>query len=44
MSYSRFIAGLRKSGVALDRKLLSDIAHNDRPTFDKLVEIAKKVA
>jgi large subunit ribosomal protein L20 len=44
LSYSRFISGLKKSGVLLDRKLLSDLALSDQPTFSKLVEIAKKAA
>jgi len=44
MSYSKFIAGLKKGGVSLDRKLLSDIAYHDAETFSKLVEIAKKAA
>jgi large subunit ribosomal protein L20 len=43
-NYSRFISGLKKSGVILDRKLLSDIALNDPATFGKLVEMAKKAA
>ena len=44
LSYSKFIAGLKKGGVALDRKLLSDIAIRDQAVFTKLVEIAKKAA
>ncbi len=44
LSYSKFIAGLKKGGILLDRKLLSDIAINDSGTFVKLVEIAKKAA
>jgi large subunit ribosomal protein L20 len=44
ISYSKFVAGLKRGGVSLDRKLLSDIAYNDAPTFTKLVEIAKKAA
>ncbi len=44
LSYSRFISGLKKSGVLLDRKLLSDLALSDQPAFVKLVEIAKKAA
>jgi large subunit ribosomal protein L20 len=44
MSYSRFICGLKKGGILLDRKLLSEIATNDAPTFNKLVEVAKKAA
>ena len=41
ISYSRFMAGLKKSGVELDRKVLSDLAVRDKITFAKLVETAK---
>ena len=41
MSYSRFICGLTKAGIELDRKVLSDIAINDAAAFTKLVETAK---
>lgn len=41
VTYSRFIAGLTKSGVALDRKILSDLAITDPAGFSKLVEMAK---
>jgi large subunit ribosomal protein L20 len=41
LSYSRFIAGLAKAGVALDRKVLADIAVRDAPAFAKLVDTAK---
>ena len=41
MSYSKFICGLKKAGVDLNRKVLSDIAVNDAAAFAKLVEIAK---
>ena len=41
ISYSRFMAGLKKSGVELDRKVLSDLAVRDKTTFAKLVETAK---
>ncbi|MBN2453247.1 MAG: 50S ribosomal protein L20 [Candidatus Omnitrophica bacterium] len=41
MSYSRFIAGLGKTKVALDRKVLADIAVTDKKSFAKLVETAK---
>jgi large subunit ribosomal protein L20 len=41
VTYSRFIAGLTKSGVALDRKILSDLAITDPTGFAKLVEMAK---
>jgi large subunit ribosomal protein L20 len=41
MSYSRFIAGLNKAGVQVDRKALADIAVSDADTFKKLVDTAK---
>lgn len=41
ISYSRFIAGLKKSSVELDRKVLAQIAESDGGTFADLVEIAK---
>jgi large subunit ribosomal protein L20 len=41
VTYSRFIAGLTKSGIALDRKILSDLAITDPAGFSKLVEMAK---
>ncbi len=41
LSYSLFINGLKKAGVALDRKNLADIAARDLDTFGKLAEIAK---
>ena len=41
MSYSKFIAGLAKAGVALNRKMLSEIAINDPTGFKALVEKAK---
>ena len=41
MSYSRFMDGLKKSGVELDRKVLSDIAITDPKGFAALVEQAK---
>lgn len=42
--YSRFINGLQKAGVLLNRKMLSQIAIEDPKTFDALVEIAEKHA
>jgi large subunit ribosomal protein L20 len=39
--YSRFINGLQRSGVLLNRKMLSQIAIEDPVTFDKLVEMAE---
>ncbi len=41
VTYSRFIAGLAKSGVALDRKILADLAITDPSGFAKLVDTAK---
>ena len=41
MSYSRFMDGLKKAGVELDRKVLSDIAITDPKGFTALVEKAK---
>ncbi len=41
ISYSRFINGLKKAGIEIDRKMLADIAMNDEKTFTKLVEAAK---
>ena len=44
LSYSRFIAGLRKAGVELDRKMLADLAVKDSQAFAQLVETAKSVS
>lgn len=41
LSYSRFIAGLKKAKISLDRKILADIAVNDPKTFDEIVKSAK---
>jgi len=41
LSYSRFIAGLAKSGVALDRKILAELAVSDPAGFTKLAESVK---
>ena len=41
ISYSRFIEGLNKAGVEVNRKMLSEIAINDPKAFSKLVEVAK---
>ena len=42
ISYSRFMNGLKKAGVELDRKVLADMAVNDAPAFAALADIAKK--
>ena len=41
INYSRFINGLKKAGIELDRKILADLAMNEPETFAKLVEQAK---
>ena len=41
LSYSRFMEGLNKAGVAVNRKMLSELAVSDPAAFSKLVEIAK---
>ncbi len=41
ISYSRFINGLKKSGIELDRKILADMAMNDAAAFSAVVAQAK---
>ena len=41
MSYSRFINGLTKANVKIDRKVLADLAVRDIEAFGKIAEIAK---
>ena len=41
MTYSGFMNGLKKAAVAVDRKVLADIAVLDKPAFSKIVEKAK---
>jgi large subunit ribosomal protein L20 len=41
MNYSTFINGLKKAGITLNRKMLSEIAINDAAGFTKLTETAK---
>jgi large subunit ribosomal protein L20 len=41
MSYSRFMNGLKKAGVFLNRKMLSEVAIADPAAFDKLVALAQ---
>lgn len=42
MSYSKFIAGLKKAKIELDRKILADIAVNDPETFKKIIAEIQK--
>lgn len=41
ISYSRFIEGLTKAGVEINRKMLSEIAINDPKAFSELVKVSK---
>lgn len=41
LNYSRFIDGLNKAGITLDRKVLADMAVRDSVGFGKLVEVVK---
>lgn len=40
MSYSKFIAGLKKAGITLNRKMLSEMVLRDEPSFNKIVSLA----
>jgi len=41
LTYSKFINGLKKANIDLDRKILADMALSDPKTFEKIVEKAK---
>ena len=41
MTYSRFINGLKKANVTLNRKMLAELAVNDAKVFQKIIEAAK---
>ena len=43
ISYSKFIHGLKVAGITLNRKMLSEIAIHDMPTFTSLVEKVKSL-
>jgi len=42
ISYSRFIAGLKKAKISLNRKMLADLAVNDQKAFKEIVKAAKE--
>ena len=42
ISYSRFIYGMNKAGIALNRKILSEMAINDPQVFELIVTSSKK--
>jgi len=44
LTYSRFMDGLNKAGISLDRKVLADIAGNEPDVFAELAATAKKHA
>lgn len=41
LSYSQFMAGLKKAGIILDRKILADLAEHNPAIFDQIVEHVK---
>ncbi len=41
LTYGAFVHGLKRAGVALDRKILADLAVRDAATFGAIVEVAK---
>jgi len=41
VTYSRFIAGIKKAGLVLDRKILADLAVHDPDAFSKIATMAK---
>ncbi|HYQ90681.1 MAG TPA: 50S ribosomal protein L20 [Candidatus Competibacteraceae bacterium] len=41
LSYSRFLNGLKKAAIEIDRKILADLAVTDKPAFAALAEKAK---
>lgn len=42
LSYSRFINGLKQADIEINRKMLADLAVNDKDAFKDLVDIAKE--
>ena len=41
-TYSKFIAGLKKNKIEIDRKMLADLTQNNPETFKKIIEAASK--
>ena len=41
LSYSKFMNGLKKAGVEVNRKMLAELAVSDPPAFRKMVEVAQ---
>lgn len=42
LSYSKFINGLKKANIEINRKMLSELAIHDEQAFSQLVELAKE--
>ncbi len=42
LTYSQFMAGIKKAGIELDRKALAHIAYHDSGAFGKIVDTVKK--
>ncbi len=42
ISYSKFINGLLKANVEVNRKMLAELAVNDKPSFEQFVDLAKQ--
>ncbi|OGJ86600.1 MAG: 50S ribosomal protein L20 [Candidatus Raymondbacteria bacterium RifOxyA12_full_50_37] len=42
LSYSRFISGLQKAGISLNRKVLADLAVSDKKAFEQLAALVKQ--
>lgn len=42
LSYSRLICGLKRGGIAINRKMLAELAVRDAGAFQQLVEVARK--
>ncbi len=42
LSYSRFMEGLKAAKVALDRKILADLAATDAPAFAEIIKLARQ--
>lgn len=38
LSYSKFMAGLKRANIAIDRKILADMAVNDKPSFAMIAD------
>jgi large subunit ribosomal protein L20 len=41
LTYGRFVAGLKRAEIGLDRKMLADLAVRDAATFAKIAEVAR---